>query len=502
MIPVFSAADVRALDAAAEQAGTPVALLMENAGWAVARAARGMLGGAYGRRVVVLVGKGNNAGDGLVAGRILRSMGAHVTAVLSTDPSSMSELAALNLERLPGPTCSADRAEHEIARADLVIDALLGVGLSRTPDGAIARLIELSATPAPVLSVDIPSGVDSDTGAIPSAAVRADRTVTLAGLKPGLLFEPGASHAGEVEVAAIGTPPPDTASAMTMRPRDVAEYLPRRSASSHKRNVGTVLVVAGSRAMPGAAALAVGAVVHAGAGLTVLCAPEDVCRVALGRVPEITTIPVPESPEGTIDGKALDLVGPRMGEFDAVAVGPGLSTHPATVEFVRALVAATDRPLVLDADGLNAFAGSADLVRARSAPTVLTPHAGELSRLLGVPAKGLEADRLGTAARAVRELDCCIVFKGPGTVIADESRRFINASGGSALAQGGTGDVLTGIIAPFIAAGDRLVERAAAAVAIHGMAADRIAARAAPHPANASALIDELGPTMHDVLYG
>jgi len=502
MLPVLLAEDVKRQDASAAQNGVSVEQLMENAGWAVARGARKLLGGSYGRRVVVVCGKGNNAGDGLVAGRVLVAQGAHVTAVLTSDRHS--ELTELNLQRFPGRIVHLDQLPRELARADLVIDAVFGVGLTRAPEGSAAAAIEAcAASLVPILAVDVPSGVDADTGAVPGAVVDARATVTFSGYKPGLLFAPGAEHAGTVEVADIGVSDPLTRVA-ALEKADIAVWLPRRARASNKRKAGTVLVVAGSRAMPGAAALVTGACVQVGAGLTTLCAPEDVCRVVLTQVPEITTIPIPENSEGILDSKALDLISPRLADFTAVVIGPGLGRHPATVDAVRALVELVTQPVVIDADGLNAFADATELLRARAEknrPTVITPHAGELARLLGRPAADLDADRLKAARDAHRELGAIVVFKGPGTVIAGSSEIWINTTGGPALAQGGTGDVLAGMTGGLLAQkrGDVTARDVAAVVWLHGAAADRISGRVAPHPANATALIAELADTIHEV---
>lgn len=498
MIDVLLAADVQRQDEEAAARGVGVERLMENAGHAVARAARRMMGGTYGRRVAVVCGKGNNGGDGLVAGRVLTGWGAHVTALLAAEPSS--PLATLNRERFPGRVAGLD--PRELARADLVIDALLGVGARRAPEGPIADAIAaIEASGRRVLAVDVPSGVDSDTGQVQGAAVSAEATVTFGGLKPGLLFAPGAARAGRVEVAAIGAARAGLVAALEAD--DVRPFVPRRGPGEHKRSVGTVLVVAGSRAMPGAASLVCGAAVHAGAGLTILCGPESVCRLTVSRIPEVTTIPVPETEEGTLHPKALDLLRPRLDEFHAVTIGPGLTTHPATVETVRALVGELRPPVVLDADALNACAGAPDLLASRARPTILTPHAGELGRLLGRPAAELEADRLAAARDAHERTGATVVLKGPGTVIRG-TETFVNTTGGASLAQGGTGDVLTGLLGAFVATAARRGEAigpglVAAAVWLHGHAADRIAARIEPHPANASALIAELGPAMHEV---
>jgi NAD(P)H-hydrate epimerase len=525
MIGVLTAEDVRRQDADAIARGLTIESLMETAGAAVARAARRMMGGTYGRRVVVVCGKGNNGGDGLVAARVLHQRGAAVTVVLAFPEHELNEHASQQLARFGGRRASD--LERELGRADVIVDAIFGVGLSRAPEGDAARAISLigaerDAGRARVLAVDVPSGIDADTGRIVATsggipAVRADATVTLGGFKAGLMFEPGRSLAGVVEVADIGARGP--ASGIALDASDIATWWPLRRPAEHKRSAGTVLVVAGSRAMPGAAALACGASVHAGAGLTVLCAPEEVCDVVVGSVPEITTIPIPSTSEGTIDVKALDMIRPRFDEFHAIAVGPGLTTHPATAEFVRALVDAAPAPVVLDADGINAFAGAADQIAARAPrTTILTPHAAELGRLVDASAADLDADRLGNARRAAERLGCVLVFKGPGTVVAakglrsepDRAIAFVNPTGGAALAQGGTGDVLTGLLASVVAQTcararphtppvDVVAFHVAAAVWMHGHAADRIARRIAPHPANATALIAELGPALNEV---
>jgi len=504
MLDVLLATDVKRQDAQAEARGVPVEQLMENAGFAVARAARALLGGCYGRRVVVVCGKGNNGGDGLVAARVLHRWGAHATAVLLWD--DLSGLPGEQRARFRGPVRPAADLARALRDADLVIDAIFGVGLTRAPEGPAAAAIQaVNDSDAPILAVDVPSGIDADTGAIPGLAVEADATVTFGGQKPGLLFMPGAAYAGHVEVADIGLPPGLEATARALAAADVREQLPVRALGTNKRRVGTLLVVAGSRAMPGAAGLVCGAAIHAGAGLTTLLAPEDVCRVVLARIPEMTTIPAPESAEGTLDPKALDLLRPRLGEFHAIALGPGLTTHPATVEAVRALLAETDLPVVADADGLNAYAGAVDELASRRGTTIVTPHAGELSRLLDRSAGELEADRLGTARAAAERLNAIVVFKGQGTVIASpDGELLVNMTGSEALAQGGTGDVLTGLLGSLAAQRRERVDGAlvAAGVWVHGRAGDRISARAWPHPANASTLLYEIGPTVRGVMTG
>jgi NAD(P)H-hydrate epimerase len=477
---------------------------MGNAGFAVARAAREMLGGTYGKRIVVVCGKGNNAGDGLVAGRWLAAWGASVTAVylLGEDLQGAARTA---FEKFPGRKVGPEVLDREIARADLVIDAIFGVGLSRAPEGAVRDAIARMSS-ARVLSVDVPSGVDADTGRIVGdVAVRPERTVTLGGLKPALLFS-GAFQAARVEIADIGIPADVRAgTAFALEAAEVAGLLPMRAAQTNKRRVGTVLVVAGSRAMPGAAALVAAASVHSGAGLTTVAAPESVIPIIVSRVPEVTTIPLPETSEGTLDLKGVEQILPRLEEFHAIALGPGLSRHQATVEAVHALTAEVQIPVVLDADAISAFAGTPGLLKGRGRPVVLTPHAGELSRLTGASAEEIEGDRLAAAGAAAAATGAHVLLKGTGTVVVSTAGEvFINPNGGSWLAQGGTGDVLTGIVAALYAY-DRTRGRdggghvAAAGAWLHGRAGDLVARRVGPHPASASMLIDALPEVLHEV---
>ncbi len=504
MLDVLTAEDVRRQDAACEARGISTETLMGNAGYAVANATRRMLGGAYGKRVIVVCGKGNNAGDGLVAGRVLSAWGAAVTAVMALG-EDLSGAAAKAFERFPGYRVGPEGYAREAVRADLVIDAIFGVGLSRAPEGA-ARDVIAQMSPARVLSVDVPSGVDADTGRVlGDASVRPQLTVTLGGLKPALLFS-GDVQAGRVEVADIGIPTDlRGGAAMALEKAEVASLVPQRAAQTNKRRVGTVLVVAGSRAMPGAAALVAGASVHAGAGLTTVAAPESAIPVIVSRVPEVTTIPLPETSEGTLDLKGLEQIRPRLEEFHAVAVGPGLSRHEAALEAVRALTAEVELPLVLDADAISAFAGMAPTLLGRGRPLVLTPHAGELSRLTGTPVEEIERDRVAAARSTAAATGAHVLLKGTGTVVASTTGElFINPTGGSWLAQGGTGDVLTGITAALYAhdrarGGDGGGRLAAAAAWIHGRAGDLVARRVGPHPASASMLIQALPEVLHEV---
>ena len=483
MLPILTPEEAAVLDQASAERGVTVQALMENAGWAVARAALAMTGRGYGSRAVVVCGKGNNGGDGLVAGRYLERWGFGVTVLLLAERSAIRGVAASNLRRFEeaGGRClpfSSGVVEREMARADVAVDAMFGTGFRGRPEGSWADAIEaLNQGAVPVIAVDIPSGVEGETGAVRSAAVQADVTVTLGALKPGLVFHPGAGHAGRIEVAGIGFPPDLIRSDLSLvQRRDVAELIPEREAETHKRSVGSVLIVAGSRSMTGAGILAATAAYRAGAGLVTLAVPAGILPVVESAITEATFLPLPETEDGTLSEDAWPALADRLGSSGAAAVGPGLTTDPSTSSLVRRLVGECPVPFVLDADGLNAFAGQGALLQAHRAPMVLTPHAGEFARLTGVPAPGVSEDRVGHARKAAAEFRATVLLKGSRTVVADpDGRAVVSATGGPFLATGGTGDVLTGTIAALLAKKLSSFDAAMAGAFVHGVAG-RIAA--------------------------
>ena len=445
-------------DRATIAAGTPSLALMQRAGFAVARAALRLAGGSYGRRVLILCGKGNNAGDGLVAARVLAGWGCFPVVVSLDAPASLSGDALANWGRLRGVRhlrFDPDSLGRELARCDLVIDAIVGTGFRGALSGAAAQAVgALNASGRPVLAVDIPSGVDGATGAVGGPAVRATVTVTMAAAKFGLILHPGSEYAGRVEVADIGiaTPQPPEAGGIP-EAADVARALGRRPLDAHKRSVGTVMVVAGSAQMPGAAGLAIRAALRAGAGLVTLATVASVAEEVHPGAFEATTLHLPATAAGTIARVALQAILDRAATVDAVAVGPGLTTQPETAELVRALAAALDVPLVVDADGLNALAADPGILAGRTAPTIITPHPGEASRLLGISSSAVQADRLQAAAMLAARCNAEVILKGYRSIVASPGGRLgVVTTGGPALASGGTGDVLTGVTVALLAA--------------------------------------------------
>jgi NAD(P)H-hydrate epimerase len=473
MRPILSPDETRELDRRSAERGILVLDLMERAGAGVARAALRLLGGAYGRRTVVVCGTGNNGGDGLVAARLLHRRGVSVSAILLADPSGLGGPAAENLGRLDRAGVrwcrfSAAGLRREVARADLSVDAIFGTGFHGAPEGPFAEAIGIVNDGPPVLAVDIPSGVDGATGAAGGAAVRAEATVTFGALKPGLVFHPGAELAGVVEVADIGFPPDLVRSDVwLMEAADAAALVPTRPEEAHKRSTGTVLLVAGSRAMTGAAILATRAAYRAGAGLVTLALPESIVPVVQAALPEPVFLPVPQTEGGAISEDAWPALEERLEGVRAVAIGPGLSTDPSTGALVRRLVAESPVPVVLDADGLNAFAGrGTDLARRRS-EAVLTPHEGEFARVTGPSGE----DRVERVRAAARAFDCTVLLKGPRTLVAERSGSVsVNPTGGPVLATGGTGDVLTGTIAALVARGLPGADAARLGAYVHGAA--------------------------------
>jgi NAD(P)H-hydrate epimerase len=457
--PIVTPSAMAEADARAVAAGSPVDVLVERAGHAVAWAARRLAGGCYGRRAIVACGTGNNGADGMVAATVLRGWGMRVTTV-----------------ELAGPV-DRDAVARALARADLVIDAMYGTGLRRPLDGDAAWLaVELGASPARVLAVDIPSGVDGTTGAVQGAAVAADRTITFAARKPGVAFEPGRTLAGDVEVVDIGIAvADDLVGSWSLDHDDVLELVPPRATDGHKW-AAAVMVVGGSGGMTGAPMLASRAAMRAGSGMVVCGLPgHGAAQRAAGG--EVITRALPATDDGALAADAVDAVLAQLGRFRALALGPGLGRHDDTQRAVRELLAHADVPVVLDADGLNALDGRVHLLANRAergAATVVTPHDGEYERLAGEP---VGADRVAAACGLADRARAVVLLKGPTTVVAAPGGDvYLNPTGTSLLATAGTGDVLTGVVAAFVARGAALVDAAAAAAWLHGRAATVAAA--------------------------
>lgn len=480
MQPILTAAETQALDRETEARGVSIEELMERAGHGVAQAAVALAGGAYGMRVVAVCGKGNNGGDAMVAARALARRGMRATVVLLAEPSGLRDPAATNFLRLETVGVGWRRFSpvtlaRELERADVAIDGLFGSGFRGVPEGDHARAIDaLNASDAPVVAVDIPSGVEGDSGAVHGPAVRAAITVTFGAPKVGDILPPGAGFAGTVTVVDIGFPEDLLRSdILLVEAEDVLRMLPFRAPDAHKRRSGVVLVVGGSRGMTGAPRLMAQGAYRAGAGLVTVAVPRIVLPVVQAGIAEATFLPLPSGPAGSATEAAWDPIAEVIERFDAVALGPGLSTDEETPAFVRRVVRESPIPVVVDADAINAFAGRAGELTQRASDAVITPHAGEFGRLFGMPSAEVEEDRVGFVRKAAAETRAITVLKGPRTLIGiPEGEIRVNSTGSAALATGGTGDVLSGAIATYLGRGLSPADAATAGVFVHGLAGE------------------------------
>ncbi len=487
LTPLPDAETMRGVDRwAIEERGVEGLQLMERAGAGVADAVEEL---APDGPVAVFCGSGNNGGDGLVAARLLREGGREVTVVCITDPEKLAGDARTNLERLPGEgpvrmdgtpwggrgerRRRGDRTAEDIAAAVAAVDALLGTGFRGEPREEAAAAIEaINGLGCPVVSVDVPSGVDASTGTVATAAVRAAITVTFHAAKPGLWIRPGKAYAGRVEVIDIGIPrgaPMDCS--IGLIDGSVLDLLPRREAASTKFRSGHVLVAGGSPGLTGAPAMAARASMRAGAGYVTACVPAAVQPIlASGGTPEIMTRGLPDDGRGlTVASVSIVLEASARG--GSIALGPGLGRREGAIAFARMLAHEARVPIVLDADGLNAHAGLLGKLAGRRAATVLTPHAGELGRLLDLDSSRIDAERLRYARAAAAQASGVLVLKGDDTLVADpEGRVAVNPGGSPALATAGTGDVLTGVIAALLAQGLDPFAAASAGVHLHSLA--------------------------------
>jgi NAD(P)H-hydrate epimerase len=412
----------------------PMDELMERAGSAVAELVLRQFPG----RVTVVCGKGNNGGDGKVCARMLRAAGREVEVVDGVG---------------------------DLGQPDVVVDALLGIGLTDAPREDAARMIELMNTSGrPIVAVDVPSGVNASTGEVAGAAVHATATVTFGAVKVGLAISPGRLHAGKVVVAPIGLRTQTHEHALM--PASALLEVPRKSRESTKYSAGSVLVVGGSRGLTGAPMLASLAAFRADAGYVAVAAPESTLPVLETRLLEVVKRPLPEDSSGRLLPRSADAVLEAAEKADAVAIGPGLGRTDGTVELVRILLERLELPVVLDADALWELEPFS-----RSAPTVLTPHAGELAGLLGIDAQAVGAHRLDAVRRAATRFGSVVLLKGSDTLVAKpRGGTLVSLYGEPSLAAAGTGDVLTGVVAAFLAKGLEPQLAAALAAVAHGVA--------------------------------
>ncbi len=476
--PLPDAEQQRAIDAwAIEQRGIPGIELMERAGSGLAElvAARAPFG-----TVAVVCGKGNNGGDGLVVARLLREQGREVDVLLLADPDELRGDARTNLERLPG--APPRRFEAGALRgAAAIVDAILGTGFSdepREPARGAIEAINAASAHAVIVACDVPSGVDASTGEAAGAAVGADATATFHAGKPGLWIAPGKAHAGQVEVIDIGIP--DGAPghpAVGLIGTGVLEEIPRRGRESTKFAAGAVLVCGGSLGLTGAPCLASESAMRAGAGYVTACVPRSLNLVFEQRLLEVMSVPLPDR-DGALTADGAETVLTRAARAGALVLGPGLGRGDQSFELARTIAHDAETPVLLDADGLNAHAEQLASLAGRPAATVLTPHAGEMGRLLGLESAEVERHRLACVRRAAALSGAIVVLKGDDTIVGDpDGRALISRGGTSALATAGTGDVLSGVIGAFLSKRMDPFTAACAGVLVHARAGQIAAQR-------------------------
>jgi hydroxyethylthiazole kinase-like uncharacterized protein yjeF len=487
-VRILTSAEMAAVDRAAQRKlRIPSMLLMERAADGVAQLLLDRR--PESRSVAILCGPGNNGGDGIAAAGLLASRGLapRIFCLAAPERYRGDPAAYLAQARARGiPITDLSRRgglrvlEPALYEADVILDALFGTGLTRPLSGLPRRVVEgVSRAGRFVAAVDVPSGLSGDTGAVPGPSVRADATAAVAALKRCHVLFPARQRCGEIAVVDIGIPDElleTPRHRYRMISRDaIAPLFPARPENSHKGMNGHVLIVAGSRGKAGAAVLAAAGALRAGAGLVTIAGPESLEPRYTAALPEAMTLPLPES-DGAIGPDAATVVESRLDQIDAAAIGPGLGTSPATVRAVAALLLRIRRPVVLDADGLNAFAGKPAFLRRRPAPTILTPHPGEAGRLLSRSAREISGNRPSAACELARRSRSIALLKGAGTITADpDGNLWHNPTGSPALATAGSGDVLSGVAAAFLAGGLEAADAAVAAAYVHGLAGEMAA---------------------------
>lgn len=486
---LVTAKEMKALDVQAQNDySMPGILLMDNAAQAVAEAVHEALTALEGERVVIFCGGGNNGGDGLGAARWLQSYGVSVRAfVVGAALDAVQGDAALELAmftkaggRVEALSTEDDWVLAELAasKADVLVDALLGTGFHGELEGEVLRACELlNKSEKYILAVDVPTGVNADNGAVSENAVRADHTVTMALVKTGLLLYPGREYCGDIELADISMPvklvEEYKSDKYRLTDEIVRELLPLRKANAHKGDAGRVVICAGSPGYTGAAALASDAAVKAGAGLVSLYTPLSSRDVLAIKLTEVMVHGLLERMPGILGGGAASDVASSAEAADVLAIGPGLGTSESTQEAVRTILQKITTPVVIDADALTALAGHTEILAAMQAQKVLTPHPGEMARLTGLEIAEIEADRINVAKKYAEQWQAIVVLKGAPTVIGcPNGTVYVNSTGNSSLATGGSGDVLTGIIAGLAAQEISLQEAAICGVYLHGLAAE------------------------------
>jgi len=490
-VKILTTAQMRQVEQDCASISLPASVLMENAGKALAEEVRRILGAIDPQRVLILIGPGNNGGDGLVAARHLHDWGAEVSLYFLVQRPSEDQNLKLVLER--GITCVEATQDENLARLDgllssatAVIDALFGTGKSRPLGNIFQQALDRVSQAKEgqpdlrIITLDLPSGLNADSGAVDSACLYADNTITLGFPKPGLFNPPGAERAGKITIVDIGIPSYLAEKVTTELITDdwARSVLPKRPLGAHKGSFGRVLVVAGSINYIGAAYLACSGAIRVGAGLVTLATAASLQPILASKLTEVTYLPLPESTPGFISPQAARLIHRELSNYDVLLLGCGLGQSQSTIRFIRATLfrlKPAPPPLVLDADALNTLAKTPNWWQQLADDAILTPHPSEMARLARVPVDEVQSDRVGMANKVAQEWHKTIVLKGAYTVIVTpDGRSSVSPVANPGLASAGTGDVLTGVIAGLVAQGLTLFEAAACGVYLHGEAGEMV----------------------------
>lgn len=496
-----------------EEHGTPGAILMDRAGSCVADRVQRMAAssGLADPMVQLIAGRGNNGGDAFAAARHLKERGLMVEVYLAGSADQVRGDARLHLERMKAAGIELQEldtlddwkdATELVPPGDVIVDGLLGIGVKGPARGVVAGAITYirhHASNSLVLAIDVPSGLDADSGRVEGAAVQADLTLTMGLPKTGLLEACALDYVGDLDVADIGFPDeyveqlPADPDRVVIHERDVFPFFERRKRACHKGDYGHILIMAGSRHYSGAAVLASRAALRAGAGLVTVLVPEHMVPVVATGAPELIVRGAAETDEGSLSSALWTDWKDEMDVYSAILIGPGMTRHAETRALTERIIKEAAVPVVMDADAISVFAGEADILASASAPLVLTPHPGEFAALFGGTAADVQADRAQSALKAARTLHATIVLKGAHTVVArPEPPVHINICGNPGMATAGTGDVLAGILVSLIGQGMPPFDASRAAVALHGWAGDQVAWRQTQAGLIASDLIEEL----------
>lgn len=511
---ILSSDQMRNIDSrASDKYGIPSIILMENAAKSVYEEIKKRFDPLSEKSFIIFCGKGNNGGDGYETARLLLQENAHVIAVSIGENNNTLSDAAVMRKRFIESGGKIINAEDFLSKTDIlsdyiIVDAIFGTGINTDIKGISADIIRwINHNASPVISIDLPSGINTDNGQIMGIAVKADMTITFCLKKPAHFLLPGSELCGEIIVKDIGIPneavEDEHPNIILFNKGQADKIIPRYKKNEHKGSCGKLLVIGGSTAMSGAPVMASLAALRSGCGIVKLIVPENIYLPVAAKTLEIMVDPMKDTIYGTFSKDIIDEILEMTDRFDAVLIGCGMSVSEDTKEILYELVEKCNIPMVIDADGINILAKNKEILKHKKAPVILTPHTVEMSRMMGISSSEVDGDRIRCALEFAKEYELTALIKGPNTITAFyDGRIAVNSSGNPGMATAGSGDVLTGVIAAFIARGIKPFDAAAAGVYIHGKAGDLAAAKLSQYGLIASDIIDQLPLALKDYDYG